>query len=190
MILIQTVWFRVMTFIWFLPLPTKENNFDFKVFLFQRIAVTSRRMMPVTRTLEIKYIIPFSPVSELILTQEQLRGKRRVRFLNHFRACYLVIIPNTALSVRYLASLMLCMMTTMVRLRIQKRMSNSRSLPLQMWKSSVSPLSGYFTRTNLNRFFVILFDFIILKIIINCRFNMSVAECCPLERKIDDWIIE
>ena len=109
---IQTVWLRVITFIWLLP-PARENNLNLKLFFLHRIAAVNRRTKKVPRILARKYIKrdASSPVSSV--TQEQLRIINRIRFVfpKYF---YLWIISNKGASLRYLASLMPCMMTMRV----------------------------------------------------------------------------
>ena len=159
MTLIQTVWFRVMTFVWFPPPPGKENNFNLKVFFLQRIAATSRRMKKVPRILERKYIKLVASNVVSAEPQEQLRFiKMSKRFpCSKYFQVYLWMISNKGSSLRYFVSLMTCMMTMRVRLRSQKRMSKSRMFPLQTWTSSARPLSGYFTSTNLKGSFLNVF---------------------------------
>ena len=78
--LIQTVWFRVMTFVWFPPPPGKENNFNLKVFFLQRIAAANRRTKKVPRILERKYSKLGTSDVAAFGNKKQLRTVKGVKF--------------------------------------------------------------------------------------------------------------
>lgn len=84
MTLIQTVWFRVMTFVWFPPPTGKENNFNLKVFFLQRIAAANRRTKKVPRILERKYSKLGTSDVAAFGNKKQLRTVKGVKFALNF----------------------------------------------------------------------------------------------------------